>query len=311
MSFGTGLSAASLKEYLKSVVLPIVLIGPDGTAAPIGIGSIVGSLPDRQLLILTARHNIDEIKKVDQPYGARAHPSMPDFFRPPLPKDHYVKNTDCYLLFPFQKATQQYSAIRSAVYKPEFDIALASCILPDGLEPPVPLAIDTNPPHVGMQGLAVGYVDLNSRTVQLDENARAGHWEFEGQFRARDCEVIETKPRGSSRCHWPYFQINIPIYSGMSGGPIINLLDNEHPAICGLLTSDLSENQDRMTEASGARAIAAALWISVSLSMWNGTKEEWTLLDLIKKEIVKDFGTAHFELRATQDGRMDVIPTIK
>jgi hypothetical protein len=48
--------------------------------------------------------------------------------------------------------------------------------------------------------------------------------------------------------------------------------------------------------------------------MWveraNGTKEEWTLLDLINKGIVTDLGTAHFELRTTEDGRIEVIPTV-
>jgi hypothetical protein len=303
----------ALTAYLKSVVLPIIVIGPDGAAKHVGTASIVASLPDGQLLILTAKHSIDDIKKVDQPYGDRAHASTPDFFRTELPKDHFIKNTDCYLLFPFQEGNK-YSPIGKAVYKPEFDIALASCILPDGVEPPVPLAIDTNPPQVGMQGLAVGYVDMRARTVRLDENARAGHWEFEGEFTPRLCEVIKAEPHGASMCRWPCFQINVPIDSGMSGGPVINFPDNEHAAVCGVLTYDLSINPDKQTEGSGENALASALWISVALSMWiergNGTMEEWTLLDLVKKGIVKDVGSAHFELRATQDGRIDVIPTV-
>jgi hypothetical protein len=300
--------------YLKSVVLPIIVIGPDGAAKPVGTGSIVGSLTNGQLLILTAKHNIDHIKKVDQRYGDRAHASMPDFFRAEVQKDQFVNNTECYLLFPFQKENK-YSPIGKVVYAFEFDIALASCILPDGIEPPIPLAIDTNPPQVGMQGLAVGYVDMKAHTVQLlDENVRTGHWEFEGEFTPRPCAVTKAQPHGSSLCRWPCFQINVPIHSGMSGGPVINFPDNEHPAICGILASDLSINPDAQTEASGENALASALWISVALSMpverGNGSKEIWTLLDLIENGIVKDFGTAHFELRATQDGRIEVIPTV-
>jgi hypothetical protein len=307
-------ATAALKAYLKSVVLPIIVVGPNGAAKHVGTAAIIASLPDRQLLILTAKHCIiDDIKKVDQPYGDYAHASTPDVFRIEPPKDLLIKNTDCFVLFPFQEGNKS-SAIGKAVYKPEFDVALASCILPDGVEPPVPLAIDTNPPQVGMRGLAVGYSDMRARTVRLEENARAGHWEFEGQFAPRRCEVIKAEPHGSSMCRWPCFQIDVPIDSGMSGGPVVNFPDNEHAAVCGVLASDLSINPDKQTEGSGEKALASALWISVALSMWiergNGTMEEWTLLDLIKKGIVQDFGTAHFELTATQDGKIAVTPVV-
>lgn len=197
---------------------------------------------------------------------------------------------------------------------PDFDIALASCILPDGVDPPIPLGIDTNPPQVGMQGFAAGYLDTSARTIWLSENTREGHWEFGGKFSLTHCQVIAALPKGSSLYRRPCFQINIPIHSGMSGGPVINLPDDEHVAICGILMSDMSTDPDMYTEASGKYAIAASLWIAVALSMWvdraNGSKEEWTLRDLIKKGIVKDFGTADFDLMATKDGKLDVIPKL-
>src|SRR5690349_4966249 len=109
------MATKAFTAYLKSVVLPIIVIGPDGAAEPVGTGSIVGRLKDGQLLILTAKHNIDHIKKVDQPYGDRAHVSMPDFFRAEVQKDQIVKNTECYLLFPFQEGNK-YSPIGKVAY---------------------------------------------------------------------------------------------------------------------------------------------------------------------------------------------------
>ena len=304
--------AGAIKAYLESVVLPMVIIGPDGTPQPVGTASIVATV-ERQLLILTARHNIDHVKNVDQPYGDRAHPSTPDIFRAELSKDIVIKNTYCYLVFPSLEGNK-YSPIRSVAYKPEFDIALGYCVLPDGIELPAPLAIDTNPPQVGMKGRAIGYVGMNARIIQLDERPSDILWEFEGQFSMSDCEVIGAEPRGSSLCRSPCFQINVPIHSGMSGGPVINFPDDKTPALCGILTSDLSINPDTPTKASGEKAMASALWVSVSLSMWvgrsNGAKEEWTLLDLIKRETIKDFGSAEFELRPTKDGRTKIIPKL-
>jgi hypothetical protein len=288
----------------------MVIIGSDRTPQPVGTASIVATI-EQQLLILTARHNIDHIKNVDQPYGDRAHPSTPDIFRAELSKDLFIKNTNCYLVFPSREGNKC-SPVRSVAYKPEFDIALGYCVLPDGIEPPAPLAIDTNPPQVGMKGLAIGYVDMSAHIIQLDERPSDVLWQFEGQFSMSDCEVIGAEPRGSSLCRSPCFQINVPIHSGMSGGPVINFPDDTTPAVCGVLTCDLSINSDTLTKASGEKAMASALWVAVSLSMWvgrsNGAKEEWTLLDLIKRGKIKDFGSADFDLRPTEDGRTEIIP---
>jgi hypothetical protein len=313
VDMATNAEAGAIKAYLESVVLPMVIIGPDGTPQPVGTASIVATV-ERQLLILTARHNIDHVKNVDQPYRDRAHPSMPDIFRAELSKNITLKNTNCYLVFPSLEGNK-YSPIRSVAYKPEeFDIALGYCVLPDGIEPPVPLAIDTNPPQVGMKGRAIGYVDMSARIIQLDERPSDVPCEFEGQFSMTACEVIGAEPRGSSLCRSPCFQINVPIHSGMSGGPVINFPDDKTPAVCGVLTSDLSTNPDTPTNASGEKAMASALWVSVSLSMWvgrsNGAKEEWTLLDLIKRGKIKDFGSADFELRPAKDGRTEIIPKL-
>jgi hypothetical protein len=190
----------------------------------------------------------------------------------------------------------------------------SGCDLPDGIAPPDPLAIDTDPPQIGMKGHAVGYADMSARIIKLDEKSRGGQWEFEGKFSMSDCEVIAAQPQGSSLCRWPSFQIDVPIHSGMSGGPVINFPDDKTPAICGILTSDLSISPRISTEASGENALASALWISVALSMWidriNGAKEEWTLLDLIKKGIIKNFGTVDFELKPIEDGRIEIIPKL-
>jgi hypothetical protein len=115
--------AEAFKAYLKSVVLPMIIIGPDGKPHPVGTASIIARIK-RQLLILTAKHNIDHIKNVDQQYGDHSHPSMPDIFRTELPKDHFIKNTDCHLVFPFQEGNK-YSPLRNAVYKPEFGLRFA------------------------------------------------------------------------------------------------------------------------------------------------------------------------------------------
>jgi hypothetical protein len=165
-----------------------------------------------------------------------------------------------------------------------------------------------------MKGLAVGYVDMSARIMQLGENSRDGSWEFEGRFSKSDCEVIGAHSNGISQCRWPCFQINVPIHSGMSGGPVINFPDDKNPAICGILTSDLSTNPDALAEASGGNALASALWISVALSMWidrsNGAKEEWTLLNLIKQGMIKNFGTVDYELIPIKYGRIEVIPKL-
>jgi hypothetical protein len=305
-SAAEALESSALTAYLKTVVLPIVVICPDGSPKYVGTASIVAS-DGRQLLILTARHNIDHLKKIDQPYGGGAHATMPELFRPELPKDQFIRNTDAFLLFPFQGG--RYSALGNAAINPDFDISLASCILPDGISPPIPLGIDTTPPQAGMQGFAAAYVGVSARTIELGKTTREGHWQFEGKFSLNACQVIASLPGGTSLYGRPCFQIDRQIPSGMSGGPVINFPYIGHPAICGVLLSDLSIGPDMQT-ASGDTAIAAALWISVALSMWversNGSNEEWTLLDLIKKGVVTDFGAASFELKNTKDGKVGV-----
>lgn len=85
ISAAAALATNTLEAYLKTVVLPIGIIGPDGSPEYVGTASIVAS-DGRQLLVLTARHNIDHFKKVDQPYGDHAHATMPEVLRPELPK---------------------------------------------------------------------------------------------------------------------------------------------------------------------------------------------------------------------------------
>jgi len=313
VNLSCGDQVAQCKSYLATVVLPIVIIDSEGIPQPIGTASIV-AVVDRQILILTAKHNIDHIRKVDQPYGDGTHPSMPDIFRRSLPNDYVTKNTQCYLVFP-TKGECKYAAIHRAAYNPDFDIAIAGCVLPEGIDPPKPLAIDTDPPHIGITGLATGYGDMTARAYAgEDENSTHDRWEFEGKLLAEHCQVIEVSPHGSTVLRSPCFQINVPIHSGMSGGPVIHFLDHGTAAIYGLLTADESGNPSRPGESNGARALASALWISVSLSMpierANRTTEEWTLLDLIRKGIVKNLGTVDFKLNRTRDGRIDVIPQV-
>ena len=193
--------------YLKSVVLPIIVIGPDGAAKHVGTASIIASLPDRQLLILTAKHCIDDIKKVDQPYGDYAHVSTPDDFRIALPERSPNKKYRSLLPFPFHGETNILQSVRQYINPSSTWLSLAAFC--HGSNRQFPWQFYS--PQVGMRGFAVGYPDMKARTVRLEEDARAGHWEFEGQFAPRLCEVIKAEPHGSSMCRWPCFQINVPI----------------------------------------------------------------------------------------------------
>src|SRR6185503_8944515 len=123
------------------------------------------------------------------------------------------------------------------------DIAVCRLEVPPKLETTVKfekrLMIDSSPPKVDTNVVAVGYADMKIMDQEVigDDEARG---KINLKLNRRPGRVLEVFQTGGPRNEpYPCFTSSIPFDHGMSGGPIMDMSDERACAI-GVISKDLS-----------------------------------------------------------------------
>jgi len=110
-------------------------------------------------------------------------------------------------------------------------------------------------PMKGERVLVVGFFETEVDTSHHRESdGRAAFQVTRGKFQAVQATVIAVYPDGVRDLNWPCFQLDCPLYSGMSGGCVLVHRGDELLA-AGVVSRDLSLS----AQASGAEAFAAII----------------------------------------------------
>lgn len=131
--------------------------------------------------------------------------------------------------------------------------------------------------------------------VRVDEDRGVSTATFGSRLDYRHGKIVGVFPSGDPHLRLgPSFQVDVPISSGMSGGPVINKTFGDEVVACGLNTSDESVSTGTGPSGSGLRAIAQMLWPCMGVPVRNahldGDVRTVRLLELARRGFIDDRG---------------------
>jgi hypothetical protein len=298
---------------LERVVVPLFAVDGEARWHPVGTGFIIGGLGSGNALLMTAAHNLVYLQNLErQSYQQESNIPGP-FQRKPGSITNF-KETKLYACVLSGTVNHLVEVQRSWLNK-DMDICVSVINLPENMKNEKSkfcLAMNTNPVRIGDSLSAIGYPFLSAKFVEEPDyekqifKVRVG---FKPEI--RNGTVLEVLNQGVGIHKGPGFILSTPFDSGMSGGPIIEFVDGI-PIVRGVISSDMSTDENRMNSGTGIRAFARMIWTSlmidsqmtIVLEPENRTIEIDNLIDFIKHGIITDKGESltRFHL-STVDGK--------
>lgn len=284
------------KVLLQHAILPVFAAPLDGRFIHLGSCFVICAL-GRQALLLSAAHVFREAINVD---GIRElhHPSTPTEFLVSQSSSRKLRATRLLALYRETVSSGHFAEILDVYVNDPLDMAICSAYFPDHVPShvtfPVKLAIDTTPPSVGTPIISAGYGDTELN-VHIDDAKGISTAHFESKLDYRHGTIVDVFSTGEqARRYGPSFQIDIPISSGMSGGPVINKLYGDRVVACGINASDFSCEDGGQSTGSAVRAIAQMLWPCMAITVKDVRVEDdqrpVRVLELAKRGFVDDLG---------------------
>ena len=238
-------TAVQLKEdqehlQLKRVVVPIVATSPAlDLFEPIGTAFIIYGV-DKQAIAITASHNIHHIARLDG-HEDRCHETTLREFRLRQEEVNFT-HTDMRILYSDMNGQIHMPRIMKAYVDEVSDIAVCTIAiepsLPSDLKFDKQFVINSAPPKKGAAIMAFGYKGMCVGSHIIE--GRTALVNFSETLVRRPGAVIDVfQVQGPRSRPMPCFQCSMPFDSGMSGGPVVELVDGEAVAI-GVISRDLS-----------------------------------------------------------------------
>lgn len=279
-------------DYLKSAILPIIVMGKDGSFEPVGTGFIICTL-GRQAVMITAAHNFRECIRLD----------VDDITRVRDWSNVRLKHTTILAIYNDPSGKHPMARVENIQFSPASDIAVCGLHfedhVPENMTFRSKITLDTTPVEENIPVAAIGYFSM-SREVQMKEEG--AYITFQSKFDFRKGKIIRRYGSTGPGLHrWPCFQCNIAFDHGMSGGPVVYHRPDEPIVACGVVSSDFTFNDTISPE--NQYAMAGMLWPVMSLRLRNtmvdGLACEPTLLELQARGFIEDLGNASQHIRQT------------
>lgn len=301
-------------SLLTQVVLPIVAIFRGEHVVPMGTGFIVGTFNhsvQNQAVIATAAHVIEWAMKEDSP-PPRHHPSALDEFLPKGDGEYIWRDIELFALITDGTGLIVTAKIERCWYDRNRDIAFCGISVPPSpeLQSLLPfnrkIRLRTFGPKEGEKVLTVGFPNLSDRSEVFDlPDLPHRLFALEGPVQLNEGSVIRRfEDSGPGNLKWPCFQVDCPLLSGMSGGPVL-VREGDELVACGVISSDLQGDDG----ASGEHAFASMIWTSLYIEtdlevrdpVTNISSGPINILGMIQQHIIEDIDDAGKKVRITRD----------
>lgn len=295
-------------NLLTQIVLPIVAIFQGKYTVPMGTGFIVGTFNhavQNRAVIATAAHVIEWAMKEDRP-PPRHHPSALDEFLPKDGSEYTWRDVKLFALITDGTGLVVNAAIDRCWYDRNRDIAFCGISVPASpeLQSLLPfnrkIRLKSFGPSVGEEILTAGFPNLSDKSEAFDLiDLPHRVFALEGHVQLNRGKVLERfEDKGPGNQKWPCFQVDCPLPSGMSGGPVLmrHGEEGEELVACGVISSDLQAESG----ASGEHAFASIIWTSLYIETdlevldpeTNIGSGRLNILDMIKRSIIEDIDDA-------------------
>jgi Trypsin-like peptidase domain len=218
-----------IREGLFAVVAKTV----DGRFHAVGTGFVVRALNDAALAI-SAGHVFAEIQNLQQRHEQRSHGTTPQEFSPP--RRPIEVSLSGLAMVTGAEPSAVVCQVESLAFDEFGDVGVVH-LRPQGLHaamfPLREFLLEDEPPMVGQLVCVASYINLACHSDG------PGHFQLQRQAILRVGKVLNVFPTGQRLCRGPCFETSIPIYSGMSGGPVFHYDTSGAVRVLGLVCSDL------------------------------------------------------------------------
>lgn len=256
------------------------LLAFDGNRRPrlIGTAFIVSAQGDFAIAV-TAAHNFDGIAQIQQEVKPKRHPSALQEFLP----------TGEEISLDRQKVRATYMAgdhvemciLGWATWDRRTDICFFSVAPQDKSEVPklfqAEMQVDGNLPSIGDEVAVLGFADMEVMHHQRD--GLREEFSISRRLVLRKGFVTQAFPEGHILCRGPCIETTIPVFPGMSGGPVMRLGNAGEPMMpFGVISSDpevpLEQKNNRLV---AGNSIVAVLNATVNLQESGVRKTQFSL----------------------------------
>lgn len=292
-------------DSMHSVLVTLLAFGPDRSPTLIGTGFIVGAYGNRAL-VFSAAHNLHEgVKKVQEPNPLHHLSALREF----LPGfDEIALDQKVLRGIYVANGRVEVCVIHGVLWNTATDIALMLLAPQDIANETVfrtHLQLEDYSPRIGDEVCMLGYADMT-----VDECVKDDRFEMftaKSRLILRAGRIKGVHSEGHILCRGPCVETTIPVFGGMSGGPVFRIPKTERGEIAlkpfALISHDPDESSkeknDRSLEGS---SVAALLPITSVKKTLDGQQVQLKLSNVksIRNEEVAKEPAAAYKLRELQ-----------
>jgi len=229
---------------LNNGIVMLLSFTPKRSPRPIGTAFIIGAYGSSAIGI-TAAHNFQGIADIQTPHRKHHSTALPEFLSGAQALDFDRKKVRAICS---ENGEIEASVIVWAIFDKDSDIAFFS-IIPQNNENKSffksAFILDDSIPKIGDEIAVLGLAHMD---VPLEERNKNGQERFHiaRQLILRRGKVTNIHSEGHFLCRGPCVETSIPVFPGMSGGPVMIFGETGEPIKpFGLVSSD-PENDDRI-----------------------------------------------------------------
>jgi len=243
------------KEFYRGLVV-VIAHRADGLPFAIGTGYIINS-DGRSGVAITAAHVLAEVRRLQNLEPRRGRGALDMFLPPPKPiqlgtQKLWVVTREGDAIVPVD--------VTGVAFDEKTDIGILS-LAPMGKNPQaIPLgafSVTDRVPDIGSKVCVLSFGSLGTRNFD-DENPEQG-FELSVEPKMRIGRVTAYYPDGHRLCKGPCIETSIPVYSGMSGGVVMEYATDGLMRPLGLVCSDPDVDDERKLDKTRAGASIMAL----------------------------------------------------
>jgi len=257
--FGFPWNQANLDPLFNRGLLTVIAFDEDGRPHPLGTGFVI-SRDDRKAVCMTAAHVITGLRNLQAPPPRHAMSALPEFLPPPRNID---LSRQLLRAIALEGDRVEVLVVEGAIVDESRDIAVITVALQDEQSGPFfshEFEVDDVDPSNGDLVCILSYGGLNSGTFVTDGD-HYREFQISRSPILRVGTVIERHPSGYGLCRGPCIETTIPVYSGMSGGPVFAFGQPGQPMRpIGLVCSDPDiDGPDKEDRTKAGSSIVAML----------------------------------------------------